>query len=217
MESQRHVLQPELLEKTLLWHWRDRDGYFVGRNMFLYFSETQTRRNDFRGPDFFVVLDTVRRERKSWVVWGEEGRTPDVVVEVLSESTEKQDRGDKMRVYERVLKTPEYYLYDPFAGRLEGFELSPSRYQPMKPDEDGRLTSTVLGLKLGVWQGSYGSVVAPWLRFFTAEGALLPTEAEAEARRADEAEATARAERERADALAQRLSELEAHVDRKPS
>ena len=40
--------------------------------MFLYFSKTQAKNNDFRGPDVFVVMNTSRRERKSWVVWEED-------------------------------------------------------------------------------------------------------------------------------------------------
>jgi Uma2 family endonuclease len=38
-----------------------------------------------------VVLDVPRRERKSWVVWEEE-KAPDVVIELLSESTAKKDK-----------------------------------------------------------------------------------------------------------------------------
>lgn len=37
--------------------------------MFLYLSEIQARTRHFRGPDFFLVMDTTRCERKSWVVW----------------------------------------------------------------------------------------------------------------------------------------------------
>jgi Uma2 family endonuclease len=68
METQRHVEQMLLLIRTLKDAWRDRSDVFVGGNMFIYFSELQAKRNDFRGPDVFVVMDTVRRERKSWVV-----------------------------------------------------------------------------------------------------------------------------------------------------
>ena len=68
-------------------------------------------KNDFKGPDVFVVLDTVRKDRKSWVVWEEEGRTPDVVIELLSESTEKADRGLKMRVYAKLLKVADKTIY----------------------------------------------------------------------------------------------------------
>ena len=40
-------------------------------NLTIYFNPNQLKTQDFRGPDFFVVLDTDDRERKSWVVWQE--------------------------------------------------------------------------------------------------------------------------------------------------
>ena len=67
-------------------------------------SALQAKKNDFRGPDVFVVMDTDRHERKSWVVWEEDGRTPDVVIEIMSASTEKNDRGDKKRIYAKLLR-----------------------------------------------------------------------------------------------------------------
>src|SRR5687768_1123220 len=81
MESARHRMQMNLLIDSLFHAWRDRDDFYAGGNMFLYFSETQKKKNDFRGPDVFVVLHTTRRDRKSWVVWEEDGRTLDVVIE----------------------------------------------------------------------------------------------------------------------------------------
>ena len=58
----------------------------------------------------------------------------------------------------------------------------------MTPDEHGRLHSDALGVWLGVAEHTYAGVFAPWLRFFTDDGALIPTHAEAEAQRADAAE-----------------------------
>ncbi len=51
--------------------------------MFVYFSAAQLKSEDFRGPDFFAVLGVPKAERKSWVVW-QEGKAPDVVIELLS-------------------------------------------------------------------------------------------------------------------------------------
>jgi Uma2 family endonuclease len=87
-----------LLVQSLRNGWSDRTDFYVPSSMFMYFSETQARKNDFRGPDVFVVMNTTRRERKSWVVWEEDGKTPDVVIELMSESTEAVDRGEKMRI-----------------------------------------------------------------------------------------------------------------------
>lgn len=64
MESARHRQQMSLLVDSLEDSWRERDDFYVGGNMFLYFSAAQVRNNDFRGPDVFVVLNTTRRERK---------------------------------------------------------------------------------------------------------------------------------------------------------
>lgn len=69
METPRHRQQLNLLIHTLEDHWAGRDDFYVGGDMFLYFSEIQARTRHFRGPDFFLVMDTTRCERKSWVVW----------------------------------------------------------------------------------------------------------------------------------------------------
>ena len=96
LETQRHRDQMELLIGSFQHSYRDRDDLYVGGNMFVYFSETQAKTNDFRGPDVFVVLGTEPRERRSWVVWEEGGRTPDVVIELTSDSTAAVDRGLKV-------------------------------------------------------------------------------------------------------------------------
>ncbi|WP_438000061.1 Uma2 family endonuclease [Sorangium sp. So ce185] len=200
MESDRHRKQMLLLIESLDLFWKDRDDVYVSGNMAIYFSELQTMKNDFRGPDVFVVLDTVRRDRKSWVVWQENGRTPDLVIELLSESTESVDRGEKMRIYAKVLRVPEYFLFDPMKNLLEGYALDVGSraYRPMDPSAGGELVSQQLGLRLGVRDGSYLGSEGKWLRWLDAEGRTLPT-----------AEEQARAAEERAQALAEKLAAYE--------
>lgn len=225
METERHAQQMWLLINTLKDAWADRDDYYVAGNMFVYFSETQARNNDFRGPDVFVVLDTVRKPRDSWVVWEEDGHTPDVVIELLSPSTEAVDRGRKKEIYARALKVGEYYLYDPFSYELEGFSLDPISkiYAPIAPAQDGSLACHQLGLRLGVrdtWMG-YEELI-PTLRWLTEAGDPLPTSREAQLSRdaelaatrakAQQAEAKADRERARADALEAQIAELEARL-----
>jgi Uma2 family endonuclease len=209
VDSERHGKQQTLLTSSLERAWDARDDFYVGGNMFVYYSQLQTKQNDFRGPDVFVVLDTPRRVRKSWVVWAENGRTPDVVIEILSPSTEAVDRGEKMRIYALLLHVSSYYLFDPLTGVLEGYQLDQSSrsYVPMAPLPDGDLPCAVLGLRLGVRRGRYQGVEAEWLRWLDAEGHVLPTDeerAEAEARKREDAERRAGdAERQLADALAE--------------
>jgi len=178
METERHRDQMILLIESLKLAWADRDDFCVSGNMFMYFSIEQAKHNDFVGPDVFVVLDTVRRERKSWVVWQEGGRTPNVVIELLSESTEEDDRGKKMTIYAKQLHVAEYYLFDPWTGVLEGYDLRTSPPHRMPTDEHGDLESRELGLRLGVREGMYNDVKTRWLRWLDGEGHVLATNQE---------------------------------------
>jgi hypothetical protein len=189
--------------------------------MFVYFSETQAKRNDFRGPDVFVVLDTVKRERKSWVVWEENGRTPDLIVELLSPVTEKVDRGEKMDIYSRLLRVDEYVLWDPWTFVLEGYALDrqTSRYNRVALDERGYFRSNRLGLFLGPVRSAYQGIDIDWLRWVDASGVVLPhageradaetQRADAETQRAEAEKQRAETEKQRAEGLAARLAEYE--------
>ena len=85
LETPRHRSAMNLLIRSLDHHWIDRNEYFVGGNMFLYYSATQAKNRDFRGPDFFVSLEVDRsRDRKYWAIWDEGGKYPDVIVELMS-------------------------------------------------------------------------------------------------------------------------------------
>jgi Uma2 family endonuclease len=219
VDSERNAKQQTLLTSSLERAWDARDDFYVGGNMAVYYSQLQTKQNDFRGPDVFVVLDTVRRERKSWVVWGENGRMPDVVIEILSPSTEAVDRGDKMRIYAQLMRVSTYYLFDPFTGVLEGYELDRSArgYVRMAPLPDGDLPCAVLGLRMGVRQGRYQGIDAEWLRWLDAEGRVLPTDEERAREAATQREDAERRAREAAtqrEDAERRLAEALAEIER---
>ena len=221
METLFHDAQGAVLKDTLLDAWAPRRDFFVGGNMFVYFSERQVRNNDFRGPDVFVALDVEDRDRKSWVAWEEGGRLPDVVVEITSESTANVDRGEKMRIYSQIWRTSAYFIFDPDSEVLEGYRLDASgrRYRAIAPDERGDLEVAVLGLKLGLRPTSYRRHDRRFVRWLTSDGVPLPTaherlaaadaRAESERARAESERARAESERARADELAARLQALE--------
>jgi Uma2 family endonuclease len=181
LETQWHMLQIGLLLE-LVAHWfRDRDDYFAGGNMFIYFSEEQARNRDYRGPDFFYV-DGVSRlpMRPYWAVWQEGGRYPDVIIELLSPTTAKEDRTTKRVLYERTFRTHEYFCYDPETEQLEGWRLGiRTRYGTILPNERGWMEVEELGLWVGTWKGQYHGYEATWLRFFNGDGQPVPTRAEA--------------------------------------
>ena len=113
-----------LLKEILFWHWRDRDDFYIGGDMFVYYSLDRLRKPEFRGPDFFYVSDVARhKSRDKWVVWAEGGKYPDLVIEFLSPSMADIDRTAKKALYEKVWKTAEYFWYDPDLGELQGWRL----------------------------------------------------------------------------------------------
>jgi Uma2 family endonuclease len=188
-----------------------RPDFFAGGDMFVYHSVEQARdvasgRPYLRGPDFFFVGGVEDHDRKAWVSWKEGGRLPEVIVELLSPSTKKIDRTVKKDLYARVFQTPEYFLYEPATGELEGFCLVGDRYQRLFPDAENRIWSEKLGLKLGLWNGLRTGVETTWVRLFEADGRLVPTEAEAERQRAD-------TERRRAEAAEAELARLRAKLE----
>jgi Uma2 family endonuclease len=199
METERHVLQMMLLIETLRAYWANRNDVFVGGDMFVYFSPRQSLIHDFRGPDVFVAQGVEKRERKSWVSW-REGKPPDLVIELISESTADFDKGEKKRIYQDRLQSPEYFWYDPFNAELAGFALREGVYEPISPDTEGGLFSQQTGLTLRRWEGEFEGVTAVWLRWATPDGSPLPTGielAEQERRRAQEMEAELARYRER--------------------
>jgi len=215
METQRHRLQMQLLIDSLQpWLAQQCSGY-VGGNMFVYFSEKQLRNQNFKGPDVFVVLDVPQVERKSWVVW-EEGKGPNIVIELLSESTTAVDKGEKKTVYQDELKVNEYYWFDPFnCEDFVGWKRDKKKgYQKKAFDAQKRLMSDELGLALVRWEGVFNGVKAVWLRWATLEGELLPTAEEyerqqkEEERRAKEQERQAKEEERREKEQAQQRAEL---------
>lgn len=182
LETNRHRIAMNTLIRSLQQAWRDRTDYFCGGNMFVYYSSQQARNRDFRGPDFFAVLDIDGSyPRQGWVVWDEGGRYPDVIVELMSSSTAEVDTGAKKDLYERVFKTRDYFVFDPFnPNSLAGWRLDANlRYQPIVPNEQGWLWSQTLGFWLGTWEGTIDREPTMWLRFYDEAGNLVPLPEEA--------------------------------------
>ncbi|AVZ30290.1 Uma2 family endonuclease [Nodularia spumigena CS-584] len=201
LETELHLEQIMLLLKCLKWLWRDRNDFYAAGNLTIYYSPHQRKSQDFRGPDFFVVLGTERKTRKSWVVWEENGKYPHVIVEILSNSTAQTDKELKKQLYQDTFRTHDYFWFDPYTLEFAGFHLLDGEYQPLQPNEQGHLWSHQLGLYLGVHQGL--------VRFFTETGQLVPTPEET----AEQAEQKAEQAEQKAERLAAKLRELNIDPD----
>ncbi|MGB8701195.1 MAG: Uma2 family endonuclease [Thermosynechococcaceae cyanobacterium] len=208
LESDLHRDQIDLLIRLIRWAFRDRSDVYVAGNLTIYYSPSQKKSEDFRGPDVFVVLGTDNHPRRSWTVWHEGGKYPNIIVELLSDSTAQVDRGEKKQIYQFVWRVPEYFWFDPITLEFQGFQLIRGEYEPLQPNQRGWLWSDELGLYFGIEDRQ--------LRLFTAGGTLVPLpeedaleQAKQERQRADQEQQRAEQERQRAEQERQRAEQAE--------
>ncbi|ACB49976.1 unknown [Crocosphaera subtropica ATCC 51142] len=203
MESSLHYFQLALLVSCLEWLWREQNDFFIGANLTIYFNRQQLKNKDFRGPDFFLVKQTEKRPRKSWVTWEEGGKYPDLIIELLSESTENVDKTIKKDLYQNRFRTPDYFWFSPDTLEFSGFRLVQGKYEEIDPNEFGWLWSESLGLYLGIYEQQ--------LRYFTLEGQLVPTpeeDAQQQRKQVEQVQQQANQQQRRAEQLAAQLRAL---------
>ncbi|GAP94994.1 Uma2 family endonuclease [Leptolyngbya sp. NIES-2104] len=205
LESDLHRDQIDLLVRLIRWIFRPdgmggRSDVYVAGNLTVYYSPNQKKSEFFRGPDLFVVLGTRPDRRKSWTVWHENGQYPNLIIELLSDSTADVDRGEKKEIYQSIWRVPEYFWLDPVTLEFQGFQLIQGRYEALIPNPQGQLWSREIGFYLGIHDRQ--------LRLFTENGSLVPLPEEAEQQRAEAAEQRATEAEQRAEILAAKLREL---------
>ncbi len=163
-------------------------------------------------PDVFVSLNVPKEPRRDYYLVWKEGKAPDLVVEITSKSTKREDETKKLILYRDVLRVTEYFLFDPRAEYLDpplqGFRLVGSLYVPIS-SINGRLPSMVTGLHLAR-EGQSLRMYDP----VTGQRLLTPREArQAAEQRADEERQRAEKQRQRADEERQRAIAAEAARD----
>ncbi|MEA5601253.1 Uma2 family endonuclease [Nostoc sp. UHCC 0252] len=93
-------------------------NHFRGSECRVYFADIKAqleKRNRFYYPDIIVTCDPKDRETPTYK------RFPKLIVEVLSESTEGFDRGDKFNDYQTLDSLEEYVLVNSKHQRVETF------------------------------------------------------------------------------------------------
>jgi len=136
------------------------------------------------------------------VVWEEDGRYPDLIIELLSDSTANVDRTTKLDLYAERFHTPEYFYFSPQTLEFAGFRLNFNQYRPIPPNDQEWLWSESLGFFLGIHNGQ--------LRYFSLEGTIIPTPQEAakdEILKANQAIKIAKQESQRAEQESQRAEQ----------
>jgi Uma2 family endonuclease len=217
-----HVWQTRLLDETFRPPNYEPEEIFAASDLNIYYNV-----HDFsqcKRPDWFAVVGLQKLGNKpemrlSYLIW-QEGIAPQIVVELLSPSTEKEDLGLKLRdakgppskweVYERWLRVPYYVTFSRYNDELRVFKLSGPYYQEVT-DHQGRLWVEGVELGLGLWQGKYLNEERLWLRWYDREGNWIPTAdeiAEQERQRADTERREKEAALQKAAQLADKLREL---------
>jgi Uma2 family endonuclease len=208
-DTHRDLMVQALIE-PLKTFYHGRDDIYISGNLLLYYEEGQPRKSI--SPDVFVVFGIPAGQRRIYKLW-EEGRAPDVVFELTSKATYRQDLETKRFLYEQ-LGVSEYFLFDPLREYLQpplhGFRLQNGFYVPLSPrplpENNWALFSQQLQLELH----SHGES----LRLYNpaTESYLLTTQEEAQARLHAEwlAEREANARRE----AEVKVQEMEAEIAR---
>lgn len=105
---------------------------------------------DVHVPDCFVVFGVPKRDREMYQGW-QEGRLPNVVVEITSKETRMDDQLSKFGAYQDDWRVEELFLFDPAGDylrpRLAGYRRSRGKLRPIRP-VNRVLTSEVLGINL---------------------------------------------------------------------
>ena len=123
-------------------------NHLRGTDCRVYFADIKARlekRNCFYYPDILVTCDPQDRETSTYK------RFPKLIIEVLSESTESFDRGDKFNDYQTLDSLQEYVLVNSQHQRVEVFR----RYEPKQwfygsYDDEGTVCLENLSLTLNL-------------------------------------------------------------------
>ena len=154
--------------------------YFIGQDLGIYWRITEPPEKGAEAPDWFYVPNVPPtlngKTRRSYVLW-QEFIAPSIVLEFVSgngaEERDKTPWNGKFWIYEQVIRTPFYGIYEVNKASIEVYELIGGKYQLLAANERGHYSITPMGVELGLWQGEYQNMELPWLRWWDLQGNLL--------------------------------------------
>ena len=156
--------------------------YFIGQDLGIYWRITEPPEKGAEAPDWFYVPNVPPtlngKTRRSYVLW-QEFIAPSIVLEFVSgngaEERDKTPWKGKFWIYEQVIRTPFYGIYEVNKASIEVYELIGGQYQLLAANERGHYPITSMGVELGLWQSEYLAMDLPWLRWWDLQGNLLLT------------------------------------------
>ena len=117
-ETDVHLLLMLTLIPTLREFFKPQRLVYVGGNLLVFYERGNKRKHV--SPDLLVVRGVpshLHHLRDNYLIW-EEGKAPQVVIELTSKTTRREDTATKFALYRDVLKEREYFLFDPRAEYL---------------------------------------------------------------------------------------------------
>ena len=188
-------------------HFAETPEVYISGDILMYYREGDPRKSI--SPDVLVCFGINPQLRRTYKIW-EEGKSPDFVMEFSSASTYAKDLDEKMEVY-ASLEIQDYFLYDAeelyLPSPLMGFTLVDGIYEPISPDDDGGICSSVLGLDFrleGAEIRIYDPIANAWVQ----------TLAERETTRAETAEERAETAEERVEIAEAEIAQLSEELER---
>lgn len=161
-------------------------------------------------PDTFVVFGLQNRDRvRTQFVVADEGVRPALVVEVVSPRFRKADRKTKVNHY-AIAGVQEYLIFDRRSVRKQMIEevlgyrlIEPGLYEPIAPDDQGRVLFQTVGLWISLQAGQIRVEDAT-----TGERLLTPIELEAAKQQAEQQTAEMAAAKQQAEQQAAEMAAL---------
>jgi Uma2 family endonuclease len=180
VDNELQNLIPNLLEAMLVLAWADREDWFFGVDMGIYYAPSQPA----IVPDGFLSLGVERfigeEGRLSYVLWEEDGIVPALALEVVSKTYGGEY--EQKKVDYANLGVLYYAVYVPSRHlrrkrqRLEVYRLDRGSYVLQSGD---RIWMPEIGLFLGRERGTYLGRTREWLYWYDRDGTRLTTPEEA--------------------------------------
>lgn len=175
VDSELQILVANLLLTILAAIWQNRDDWFFGINMGIYYAPNQGA----IVPNGFLSLGVERfvgeNGRSSYVLWEEDGIPPILALEVVSKTYNGEY--EQKKVDYAVLGILYYVIYAPTRlrrrrQRLEVYRLVEGKYVLQIGDQ---VWMPEIGLGIGREQGTYQGLTREWLYWYNQNGDRYPT------------------------------------------
>lgn len=170
VDNELQVLIPSLLSAVLALIWPDREDWFFGINMGVYYDPAKSA----IVPDGFLSLGVERfvgeQGRLCYVLWDEDGIVPSLVLEVVSKTYNAEYEQKKIDYAEMGVSY--YVVYAPTRQRrrrqrLEVHRLVNGEYVLQSGDI---IWMPEIGLGIGRERGTYQAFTREWLYWYDENG-----------------------------------------------